>query len=94
MSAAGASTPQTVVLVGATGNLGGRIAHELLGFDGVSLRILVRLLSPADEAKAAALSALRDRGATLVLGDLAKPASLPAAVDGADVVISVVQGGP
>ena len=81
---------QTILLVGATGMLGGRIAHHLLREDGTRVRMLVRDLG----AKKEALDPLVTAGAELIAGDLADPASLERATQGVDVVVSAVQGGP
>jgi NADH dehydrogenase len=67
------------LVVGATGSLGGRIAHALLGL-GREVRALVR-----DPAKAGPLEAA---GAQVVVGNVKDPASLDAACKGADVVVS------
>lgn len=69
----------TVLQVGATGELGGRIADRLLD-RGVDLRVLVR--DPADADR------LRDLGADPVEGDLREPASLAAALEGVDRVLT------
>ena len=84
--------PQTVLLAGATGMLGGQIARHLLDQPDARVRLLVR--SPEDAKKQAALSPLRDRGAEIVTGDLSDPASLERATRGVDVIVSAVQGGP
>lgn len=81
-----------VLLVGATGTLGSRIAHHLLT-DGATLRLLTRP-GGSDPRRTAALAQLVDRGATLVEGDLADPDSLAKATLGIEVVVSAVQGGP
>ena len=80
----------TVLLAGATGMLGSRIAHHLLALPGASVRLLVRDRTVKKEA----LEPLVSRGAELVEGDLADPASLDRATRGVDVIISAVQGGP
>src|SRR6188508_3403971 len=68
-----------ILLVGATGNLGGRIARRLVDH-GLPFRALVR---PATEP--GALEALtRD----IVRGDLRDPEGLQRAVKGIDIVIS------
>lgn len=82
---------QTVLLAGATGMLGGRIGHHLLGQPEVRVRLLVRA---GGGAKRAALEPLLARGAELAEGDLADRASLDRATKGVDVVVSAVQGGP
>ena len=83
----------SVLLVGATGTLGGRIADKLLDKGNAELRLLVRQATPPDPDKAAALTWFTGRGANLVEGDLSDPASLNAATRGIDVTISAVHGG-
>ncbi len=68
-----------VLLVGGTGQLGGRIARELLS-KGVQVRALCRAGS--------ASGALTRLGATIAVGDLKDPASLAAACEGIDTVIT------
>lgn len=68
-----------VLLVGGTGQLGGRIARELLS-RGVGVRALCR---PASGS-----AALKRMGAEIVLGDLKDPASLSVACAGTDTVIT------
>lgn len=80
-----------ILLVGATGNLGHRIAHALLD-KGVKLRVLARPSLSAD--KQAVLDRLLARGSTVVTGDLADAASLERACAGVETVISAVNGGP
>lgn len=82
----------TVLLAGATGMLGARIAHHLLEHDEVELRLLVRASARRDAAKAEVLEALTSRGASVVEGDVADPSTLEAAVRGVDVVVSALQG--
>ena len=77
--------PHTILLAGATGMLGSRIAVHLLKQPDARLRLLVRALN---DPKLRGL-----QGAELVEGDLADPASLDRATDGAEVVVSAVQGG-
>ena len=81
---------QTILLVGATGMLGGRIAHHLLDQPDVRVRLLVRNMT----GKRAALDPLAAKGAELIAGDLTDPASLDRATQGVDVIVSAVQGGP
>lgn len=83
---------QTILLVGATGMLGGRIAHHLLEQPDSKLRMLVRDIG--NNEKTAALHALVEQGAELIEGDLSNPASLDRATQGVDVIVSAVQGGP
>ncbi|MBT2538730.1 SDR family oxidoreductase [Arthrobacter sp. ISL-69] len=68
-----------ILVVGASGELGGRVA-ELLRSAGHEVRCLVRLNS--DEAR------LREIGAEVVHGDLTVPASLKAACQDTDTVIA------
>jgi len=67
-----ATTPTSVLVVGATGMLGGRIAATLSAMPQVQLRLLVRPDSPHDPRQRAALTALAGRGASIVEGDLAQ----------------------
>lgn len=69
----------TILVVGATGELGGRVARLLL-HRGESVRCLVR---PATDG-----SGLRTAGAEVVLGDLTDPDSLRRACLGAAVVVA------
>jgi uncharacterized protein YbjT (DUF2867 family) len=68
-----------ILVVGATGMLGGAIVRRLLE-RGEDVRALVR--NPADEEK------LREAGAEAILGDLKDPASLPEACDGVSTLIT------
>lgn len=81
---ASAAAPAKVVAVfGATGAQGGAVAKALLGKDGFSVRAVTR--NPdSDKAKA-----LADSGMAVVKADLADPATLPAALDGAHAVFLV-----
>lgn len=84
---------QTVLLVGATGTLGHRIAVHLTRQPDTTVRLLVRPGAAQDPAKRAALEELGDAGARTVEGSLHDLPSLDAAVGGVDVVVSAVQGG-
>ncbi|RAX47132.1 hypothetical protein DQ354_02750 [Arthrobacter sp. AQ5-06] len=68
-----------ILVVGATGDLGGRVAR-LLRSDGQDVRCLVRRHS--DDA------GLRGIGADIARGDLTEPATLAAACQGVDTVIA------
>lgn len=68
-----------VLVVGATGKLGGRIARELLS-RGVKVRALCR--------QGSGHAALRRMGADVAFGDLKDPASLAAACAGVDTVVT------
>lgn len=84
----------TVLLAGATGMLGNRIAAHLLDQPDVVLRLLLRQTTRTDADKAQAVDALVTRGAVVAVGDVTDPASLDAATAGVDVVVSALQGGP
>lgn len=67
----------TVMMTGATGFVGGRLARKLLD-DGYNLRLLVRTPAGAED--------LRNRGAKIIEGDLTDRASIREAMKGADGV--------
>ena len=69
-----------IIVTGAAGLQGGRVIRALLAEGAWRVRAMTR-----DPRSAAAL-ALRASGAEVVRGDLADPATLPAALEGADVV--------
>ena len=79
----------TVLIAGATGWLGRKVAREL-GAAGASLRIGLRH-GPAHR-DAADLKTIV--GAEVVELDLTRPETIPRAVEGVDVIVSAVQGGP
>ncbi len=81
---------QTVLLTGATGMFGSRIARHLVNERGVRVRLLVRRAEEA--AKRDALSPLLEGGAEIIHGDLADRLALDRATQGVDVVVSAVQG--
>jgi uncharacterized protein YbjT (DUF2867 family) len=83
---------QTILLAGATGMLGGRIAHHLLNEPDGKLRLLVR--GGRNDKNRSALDPLINRGAEIVDGDLEDRSSLDRATEGVDVIVSAVQGGP
>ncbi|HEV2737233.1 MAG TPA: NmrA family NAD(P)-binding protein [Candidatus Elarobacter sp.] len=83
---------QTVLLAGATGMFGSRIALHVLDQPEARLRLLVR--SSEDKEKKAGLDPLVARGAEIINGDLGDRNSLDLATEGVDVIISAVQGGP
>ena len=80
-----------ILVVGATGIVGGMITRQLLG-QGKEVRILVRGNSPseqlAQEGRATSAESLIEAGAHPVYGDLCERASLDAAVEGIETVIS------
>ena len=89
-----------ILVVGATGLLGGLITRQLLE-NGRTVRILIRENSPsaqlAQQGMATSARSLMEAGAQPVYGDLKDPASLAAACTGVDIVIttanSAVRGG-
>ena len=68
------------LVVGATGDLGSRIVHQLVRERGVSVRCLVR--AGAD------LTTLPDAGVELVEGDLTQPESIAPACQDVDTVVA------
>lgn len=90
---------QTVLLAGATGMLGNRIAVHLLEQPGLrqpgsELRLLLRPGTLRDAAKVALLEPLMARGAVTVEAKLTDPDALRTATARVDVVLSALQGGP
>jgi hypothetical protein len=81
-----ASQTPTIVLAGATGDLGGRIARALLE-KGVEVRVLVR--SDSDAGK---VNALQKAGATICAVDFHNAAELERACEGASCVVSALSG--
>ncbi|WP_037353694.1 NmrA family NAD(P)-binding protein [Amycolatopsis orientalis] len=75
-----------VLVAGATGMLGSEIAASLAR-RGAQVRALVRPESAGSEAA----RTLKERGVEIVQGTLERP---DRALDGVDVVVSAVQGGP
>ena len=72
-----------ILIAGGTGRLGSVLAARLTG-RGLAVRVLTRVPARADN-----LAAL---GIDVATGDVRDPASLQAAVRGADVVVSAIQG--
>jgi uncharacterized protein YbjT (DUF2867 family) len=79
-------TNTTILLAGATGDLGGRIAKALLG-RGATVRALVRPGVAADT-----VARLRSLGAAVVEADYGDAAALRAACAGAACVVSALSG--
>ena len=86
------STTQTVLLAGATGMLGSRIARHLLALSNTQIRLLVRNRNNASSN--ATLAPFLDQGCEIAEGDLANWDSLERATQNVDVIVSAVQGGP
>ena len=80
-----------ILVVGATGVLGGMVAHILLS-QGKGVRILMRPDSPAEELSKQGMAtnpqALIDTGAQMVMGNLRDRASLDTACMDVDTVIT------
>lgn len=80
-----------ILVVGATGSLGGRITRGLRE-QGKAVRILARRNSPSEElakqGRANTVGSLIEAGCDVVYGDLKDPASLDAACRGAETVIT------
>jgi len=83
--------PQTVLLVGATGMFGSRIARHLLDQPEARLRLLLR---GAGGDKNHVLTPFIERGAEVIEGNLSDRDSLDRATQGVDVIVSAIQGGP
>lgn len=82
---------QTILLAGATGMVGSRVAHHLIQQPDVRVRILVR---GGHDEKRGRVEPLLRAGAEMIEGDLADAASLDRATQGVNVIVSAVQGGP
>src|SRR3954463_10024436 len=79
------STTLPVLVVGATGSLGGQVVDELLE-RGKNVRALVRAATDA--------SRLESRGVEIARGDMLDLDSLVAAMQGVDAVITTAAGYP
>lgn len=80
------SESSTIVVAGATGDLGGRIARSLLK-KGAQVRVLVRR-----DSDAAKVDALRQAGAVICEVDYHIAADLTKACEGADCMVSALSG--
>jgi NAD(P)-dependent dehydrogenase (short-subunit alcohol dehydrogenase family) len=78
--------PSTIVVAGASGNLGGRIAKALLE-RGATVRALVRPGTPPDR-----IERLRALGVAIATVDLSSGSDLTPACSGASCVVSALQG--
>ena len=83
-------TPKNVLLVGGTGWIGSAIAEELSQRKEFNVKILVR--KESKETKKDRIQKYESAGATIVEGDINDPASLSAALQDVDTVISVLGG--
>lgn len=77
---------QKILVAGATGNLGERIAKSLVA-KGAEVRAIVRSSSPAEK-----VSHLQQLGIEVIQADLANPAELTQACQGVTCVVSSLQG--
>ena len=85
-------TRQTVLIVGAAGMLGSRIARHVLDQPATRVRMMVRDAKVA-VAKNPDFAKIREQGAEVFEGSLRDQTSLERATADVDVVISAVQGG-
>lgn len=81
----------TVLVAGATGMMGSKIAAAVLERGG-TVRLLVR--GGRNNAKFTELEPLVGRGAEIMDADVTDPVSLKAPLQGVDVIVSALQGGP
>lgn len=79
-------TPGTVLLAGATGDLGGRILRNLLGL-GATVRVLTR-----PETSTARIAQLRTQGAEVIQTGYDDPDGLRTACKDVDCVVSAING--
>jgi uncharacterized protein YbjT (DUF2867 family) len=84
---------RTILVAGVTGMLGGKIVDALLAEGGVAVRALVRDAHPDGDEARRRLDDIRARGVEVAVGDLRDGESLRRAVEGADGIVSAVQGG-
>ncbi len=83
-----AVTKRRVLLVGASGMLGGAITKAVLERADLTLRVLMR------SGKPEAAAVLRAAGVEIAEGDVMDPSSLAGAVEGIDVVVSALPNDP
>jgi nucleoside-diphosphate-sugar epimerase len=76
----------TIVVAGASGNLGGRIARALVA-RGASVRAIVRQTTAPDK-----IERLQKLGVSITTVDFGSPAQVTAACSGASCVVSALQG--
>lgn len=81
------TTPPIVLVVGATGMLGGQIVQSLIQQGRAAEVRATHRPEKTDDA-----DAIREMGATPVEADLLRPDTLPGACEGAGVVVSAVSG--
>jgi uncharacterized protein YbjT (DUF2867 family) len=79
---------KNILIAGATGRLGGLIAHNLLQNKEAKVFAIVR------DAKAEKALALEDQGVKLLIADLSNKEEILQATKGIDIVISALNGGP
>lgn len=86
------TSKKTVLLAGATGMLGSKIALALVQKEEVDLRVLVRSRKVNDHKKQQKLDLLASLGVELFEGDLNDIVSLERVCTGVDTVVSAVSG--
>ena len=79
-----------VLVVGSTGMLGTKIVNALLDKGETKVRAMVRPGSYEKDDKKKDIDAMKDKGATIVEGDLMKPDTLLSVCQDIDVVVSAV----
>src|SRR5690349_19591010 len=83
----------TVLVAGATGRLGHKIAEALLDSKKFKeVRVLVRSATLNDDNKKDKVELLKKKGAVIVEGDVTDLNSLTNAVKGIDAVIAAISG--
>ncbi len=86
------TSKQTVLMVGATGTMGSKIAAVLAQKENITLRALVRSKTAQNEQKRQQLTQLEQLGVELVEGSLEDESSLNQACQNVNTVLSSVQG--
>src|SRR5262245_47396953 len=81
------AAPTCVLVVGATGRMGSKIAREIAALGRAKLRVGHRARSNTER-----MAELRATGAELMTADVSDEASLARACEGVDVVVSALQG--
>ncbi len=86
--------PIPILVVGATGMLGSKIARALLARPAeAKVCVMIRPGTAEDTRTLTVVRELAELGADMVTADLADPVSLLAATRGMEVVVSALQGG-
>lgn len=85
-------TKLTVLVTGSTGMLGSKIVSALLDKGDIEVRAMVRSRNDSNEENRKKIDEMQAKGATIVEGDLLNPASLPAACESVEAIVSAVSG--